>query len=116
LTLRLTEPALAAAYSFLRELPPFKGWKLPPASRVRFKVMRTPAMYADFSVEDGVPIIRVSGHGMGHTATVLADIAHEIIHLHQYLTKQAGGSDHNADFKRRAKRICAMHGFDPRTF
>jgi len=39
---------------------------------------------------------------------------HEMIHLRQYLT---GDHEHHGPrFRRMAARVCAAHGFDPKTF
>jgi len=115
-TLRLTPDLLAAAYDFLRTTEPFKAWRLPESDDVGFHVVSDPKMYADFGVENGVPIIRVSQARHGHTGTLMATMAHEAIHLYQAMQKLDRGGDHNADFKKRAKRVCAVHGWDPATF
>lgn len=116
MTLRLTPDNLAAAYDYLRTTDPFITWKLPKSGRVKFRVIKDPRVFADFGVENGAPVIRVSTARNGHTNTLLSTVAHEAIHLHQYLRKLETKGEHNADFKRRAKRICALHGFDPLTF
>lgn len=116
MTLRLTPESLAAAYDYLRTTDPFIGWKLPKSGRVKFVVIKDPRRFADFGVENGVPTIRVSTARNGHTITLLSTVAHEAIHLHQYLTGLETKGEHNADFKRRAARVCARHGFDSKTF
>lgn len=116
MTLRLSPELLAAAYDFLRTTDPFKGWKLPKSGRVKFRVIKDPRRFADFGLENGVPTIRVSTARNGHTDTLLSTVAHESIHLHQYLKGLETKGEHNADFKRRAARVCGAHGYDPRTF
>lgn len=116
MTLRLTPDLLAAAYDFLRTTDPFKGWKLPRSGRVKFRVIKDPRRFADFGLENGTPTIRVSTARNGHASTLLSTVAHEAIHLHQYLKGLETKGEHNADFKRRAKRVCSHHGFDPLTF
>jgi hypothetical protein len=116
MTLRLTPDMLAAGYDFLRATEPFKSWKLPEADDLGFSVVRDPTIFADFSLERDVPVIRVSEARHGHTVTLLATLAHEMIHLHQHRRRLHRGGDHNADFHRRAARVCALHGFDPKTF
>lgn len=105
---------LAAGYDFLRTTEPFKGWKLPESDEIGFAVIRDPNCYANFNVVDGMPTIRVSSACVGHTATLLAKLAHELCHLRQHLTKDK--SVHGAAFKRMATRICRVHGFDLKTF
>jgi hypothetical protein len=83
---------------------------------VGFHVVRDPRSHADFDVENGMPIIRVSENGAGHTVSLLAALAHEAIHLHQWFRKLDRGGEHNSDFKMRARQVCRIHGFDPKTF
>jgi len=114
MTLRITPDMLAAAYDFLRTTQPFKAWKLPDSDDIGFHVVIDPKMFADFGVEDGIPLIRVSSSKNGHTTTLLASVAHEVIHLRQHLTGDR--EVHGPRFKRVAVRICAIHGFDPKSF
>lgn len=115
MTLRLTPDLLAAAFDFLRTTEPFKAWKLPESDDVGFHVVRDPKMFADFGLdENGIPLIRVSTAKNGHVATILATMGHEMIHLHQIRSGDSG--NHNTMFKRCAARVCAAHGFDPKTF
>ena len=113
--MKLTPDLLSAAYTFMRASEPFKAWKMPPAHVVKFKVVRDPKMHADFGMEGGRPVIRVSANGAGTTVTLLSVMAHEMIHYRQQLT---GKKDtHGASFQAMAKRVCAVHGcFDPKTF
>jgi SprT-like family len=113
-TLRLTPDTLAAGYDFLRTTAPFKGWRLPHSDEIGFSVVRSKSIYADFGMEKGVPIIRVSEARNGHAATLLATLAHEMCHLRQELTGDRG--HHNAAFARMAARVCRAHGFDIKSF
>jgi len=56
------------------------------------------------------------GKNAGAAASLLAALAHEAIHLHQWFRKLDRGGEHNADFKIRARQVCRIHGFDPKTF
>lgn len=116
MTLRLSAELLAAGYDYLRTTDPFIGWKLPKSGRIKFAVIKDPRRFADFGVENGVPTIRVSTARNGHTNTLLSTVAHEMIHAHQYLKGLETKGEHNADFKRRAARVCSAHGFDLKTF
>ena len=114
MSLRLTPDMLAGAYEFLRVTEPFKNWKLPHGDELGFAVVKDKSMYADFGLENGVPIIRVSEARNGFTSTLLATMAHEMCHLRQ---QQLGDrSHHSASFKRMAARVCRAHGFDLKTF
>jgi hypothetical protein len=40
-----------------------------------------------------------------------------MIHLHQMRWKlETANTEHNADFRKRAARVCRLHGFDPKVF
>lgn len=114
MTLRLTPDLLAAGYDFMRETPPFKGWRLPVSEDVGFQVVTDPKIQADFRVDGDMPIIRVSEAHHGHITTLLATLAHEMIHLRQHLKNDR--ETHGPRFQRTKNRICAQHGFDPKTF
>ena len=114
MTLRLTPDMLAAGYDFLRMTEPFRRWKLPDSEELGFHVVRKAGLSADFGVEDAIPFIRVSEACNGHTSTLLASLAYEMIHLRQHLT---GDRElHGPRFRRMAARVCAAHGFDPKIF
>lgn len=115
MTLRLHPDLLAAVFDMLRTTEPFRAWKLPESDDVAFHVVRDPKMYADFGVDDdGGPLIRVSAAKNGHTLTLLQSMAHEMIHLRQYLTGDK--ETHGPRFQKAAAKVCAIHGFDPKTF
>lgn len=114
MTLRLTPDLLAAAYDFLLTTHPVKSWKLPPSDEVEFHVVRSTKIFGD-CVQDGDKlVIRVSEAKNGHMETLLATIAHEIIHLRQFITGDTG--NHNAYFHKMARQVCKAHGYDPKSF
>lgn len=114
MTLTLTPDMLAAGYDFLRTTQPFRAWRLPQADEVGFHVVRDGRLSADFVIESGMPLIRVSEAHNGYVQTLLATLAHEMIHLRQHLT---GDREHHGPrFCRMRARVCAVHGFDPKTF
>jgi hypothetical protein len=114
MTLRLTPDMLAAAYDFLRATQPFRAWKLPEAEEVGFHILKTRHRSADYSFENGIHLIRISAACNGHTVSLLASMAHEMIHLRQQLLGDRG--HHNARFGKMAARVCRAHGFDPKSF
>ena len=79
-----------------------------------FQGMQEPKMFADFGMENGVPVIRVSEAKNGFTVTLLASVAHEMCHLRQ--ERIGDRSHHGAKFKRMAAQVCRAHGFDLKTF
>ena len=118
MSLTLTPDMLAAAYELLRTTPPFRGWKLPPSSAIKFKVSRATREFGHFAYtrDDGAPKhISCSDRKHGQLNTLLATMAHEMIHLHQRVSGHKGPA-HGAVFQRFADRICRLHGFDRKTF
>lgn len=54
---------------------------------------------------------------ISHFENVAKAIAHEIIHVAQFLNGETTGTNiHNADFKRKAARVCKEMGWDPKEF
>lgn len=108
--LHLTPDILAAAYSYLRATQPFNRWKLPPAHEIKFKITRSPtdAGYCSGNV------IGLSTKCIGYTPYCLEIMAHEMIHLH--LDRKGVKQHHGPEFQRCAKRVCEIHGFDPKRF
>lgn len=114
MTLRLTPDLLAAAYDFLSETEPFIKWGLPSSDDVTFKVVRTTHWHGACDHDAGKFMLRVSQGTNGHTMTLLGTLAHEMIHIRQFLLKDSG--NHNTLFDRLAKQVCKHHGFDIRAF
>ena len=79
-----------------------------------FQGMQEPKMFADFGMENGIPVIRVSEAKNGFTTTLLASVAHEMCHLRQEAIGDR--SHHGARFKRMAAQVCRAHGFDLKMF
>jgi hypothetical protein len=112
-----TRDTLRAAYAFLNETPPFSRWNLPDADDVDFKVARTATHFGWYTVNGNNHLIAVSCAPVRDTQTLLATMAHEMIHVHE---RQAGacrsGVQHGAAFRRWAAQVCRIHGFDPKDF
>ena len=119
--LPLTPHMLAAVYDCLREFPPFKGWKLPPGDEVRFDVMRSRQVFG-YYIEETRPSgvvrsIQVSSANVGHWNTLTRIMAHEMIHMHQAVARTyTSNAEHNADFRRAARRVCSAFGWDYKEF
>ncbi len=119
MSLPLTPEILEAAYEFLRNTPPFKGWKLPVGDEVEFTVTLLRDREGDHTTYRGTSdhVIRVSSNKIGHTASLVVVMAHEMIHAKQAVAKTfTANAEHNAEFRRLAKSVCKLHGFDPKTF
>lgn len=117
MTLPLTPEMLIGAYEFLRTTPPYRGWKLPTGDEVKFAVTKHKTFMATHQGDVNGCAIEMSAALVGHTATLVQTMGHEMIHLYQYLTKrETGNTIHNADFRRKAESACRYHGWDLRIF
>ena len=118
--LRLTPDMVEGAYEYLRTSDPFRKFGLPEGDELGFRVTRhndraghfrseaLPGKFHDFAISE----IFVT------TSRLLIEtVAHEMIHLYQEI--KGTGSErvqHNAEFRRLARQVCSIHGFDPKTF
>ncbi len=111
----MTARVMRASYEYLRETPPFRRWHLPPGEKLRFSVFTSDEdmgrCYPD-------PLgIGVSRTYIGRTESLMVVMAHEMVHVYQ-MQKPEGFVlvEHDAEFRRLAARVCAVHGFDPLLF
>ena len=111
-----TPEMMAAAYDYLRTTPPFRRWKLPPSESVEFHVTRHLDRTGDCETgpAGNDPVIRISAALIGWTASLMATMAHEMVHIH--LDRKGVRAHHGADFRRCAAQVCRHHGFDPKLF
>lgn len=115
----LTPEMLDAAYSFLRVTQPFDSMPLPLPFMLKFEVIRSSEYMGWFIPSDEThkdPRIQISDRCVGHTDTLLRVMAHEMIHVYQWYTNRDNRYLHNADFKKKAKKVCEAHGWDPKLF
>jgi hypothetical protein len=119
MTLPITPEVLAAAYDYLASTEPFRKWNLPDSDDIKFRVVRSRKMFAQY-IWDGTHTIEVSSATVGHTKTLMETMSHELVHLHLRLTGMESRSDnpnvHNAAFRKLAAKVCATHGFDVKAF
>jgi len=113
--LHVTPDIMAASYELIRTCLPFRRWKLPEADGVTFKVAVAPQWQGWFRNESP-PLIVLSARSVGSLDMVNRVMAHEMVHFAQAIAKTARGSEHNADFKRRAHIVCKNLCWDVRAF
>lgn len=131
-TLRLTPEVLEAAYEFLRITSPFKGWSLPHADDLEFRVTRHADRWGHF--DDGESEARALGKSkpkasprpytciavseihVTNSLILLETMAHEMCHLHQHLIGSKAWPHHGPQFRALARRVCQVHGFKLETF
>ncbi len=112
--LPITADLLRATYDFLRHTPPFKKWKLPPGEIVEFVANRNNTIQGDHLLLKGVHRIRISSKKVGATDTLIALMAHEMVHVK--CDRDGVVAEHGKDFWRAAKSVCRYHGWDLANF
>ena len=112
--MHLTPEIMAAAYEFLRALPPFRRWKLSYGDAVEFHVIRTTDRYGDCDVDADSVRIRASAAKVSHTDTLVRLMAHEMCHIRAF--RQGESSEHGRLWRVAAAKVCKEHGFDPKEF
>jgi hypothetical protein len=120
--LTLTPEILEAAYNYLRTTPPFRGWGLPDSDELMFRVLGARDRFGHFrgryqraTGPNAYSEVAISAQLVKSSDLLLATMAHEMIHLYQDENGKARGN-HNPEFMRLAKRVCAVHGFDLKAF
>lgn len=120
MTLPITPATLAAAYDFLRALPPFAGMKMPESDDVEFAVTRRHNEFGRYQWTGERHRISISEKTVGSTLLLLQIMAHEMNHLsleQDGLESYSGGENgHNKHFRQRAARICKIHVWDEKAF
>ena len=120
MTLPLKPETLEAAYEYLRTTPPFSSWGLPEPDDVLFKVAKTRHKQGWYQWDGKRHTITGSQGRVGQTITLIALMAHEMIHLHLEeigMESRSRSNDvHNAAFRSLAAQVCRVHGFDPKAF
>lgn len=109
----------AAVYDCLLHFPPFKAMRLPPADEVEFKVTNELSRqgYCTINVgrADGHEI-GVSNRWVGEYASLVQLVAHEMIHMHQWVRRTDTSSMHNAEYRKIAKDVCRKFQWDYKQF
>jgi hypothetical protein len=113
----VTPDQLFAAYEFMRIMPPFSSYKIPPANEVEFHIVNDHRLHGWHKKnENGLHVFAISRNSIGHTASLMLYVAHEMIHLVQAERGTNTRAAHNAEFRKIAEKVCDMHGFDFRVF
>ena len=117
--MNLTPEILEAAYSYFLVTPPFnyKNWRkyLLPPDDVVFSVSAE-WISGYFTHNDHAHIV-LSSKRVGSTSRVMDIMAHEMIHLLQWVKKtETKGVEHNAEFDRLARKVSSIHGWDYKEF
>lgn len=118
--LPITKETVMAAYEYSRTTPPFRAWKLPPAEVVKWHISKSIQHFAQYWWDGEHHHIEVSSRGIGSTSILIEKVHHEIIHLHLKMikkeSKNGGPNVHNKHYRRKAARVCLIHGWDVKAF
>lgn len=118
MTVPLTEETLRAAYAYLDTTPPFSEWNLPDADDVHFRVTKSDLYLGMYENDGSRHTIIISERKVGHTKTLMAVMAHEMVHLHQLQSGmfKKNGNHHDSVFRKLGEQVSRVHGFDPKEF
>lgn len=112
--LPLTTEMVAHAYDYLCCCLPFSKWSLPPSDDVKFRIIRSKRIFAQYQMRGGVHHIDVSSRMVGSHMVLLSTLSHELIHLH--LGEVEACDNHGPNFQMLADEVCEIHDFDRLTF
>jgi len=108
---------LAAAYDMLRLCNPFCDWCLPHSDEIEFSVAPYRARSGWYLQKpNGDHHIAISDKHVGSLNTLIMVMAHEMIHLYQFINKTNTKHFHNANFRELAHEVCLIHSWDYKLF
>lgn len=108
----VTKKSILLAYQMLRCMPPFVDMRLP--TTIETKVVHDLSMYGCF---DEPNVITISTAKVWDVSQLVATIAHEMIHLHQFRLKVLDEEQpHDVFFMHCARDVCVHLGFDKEHF
>lgn len=114
-----TPDDVAHLYEFFRGSRPFKSWRLPESDEVRFNIIEKfrEGHIAEYQCYvDGSHRISIAFPKHANMITLAESVAHEMIHLALEIEGHDTRVSHDREFKKRAKQVCKVHGFDEGTF
>ena len=109
---------LAAAYEYIKTVPPVNKWKLPPAEEVEFRITKDRnvlGQHTTYRYSRREHIIYISGARISFGDTLLRVLAHEMVHA-SLAEEGRNAVSHNKEFHSRAKELCKAMGWDEKDF
>ena len=103
---------LAILYTAFAKLPPFDKFKLPPASKLKFRVIKSIDIYGCFDEVDMA--IEISSEVCGHFYTIQSTLLHEMAHLALFVSKDPAWDKHGRSFKALSNTYCELYNLDPK--
>ena len=114
MSLPLNPAVLMAAYDYLNTTLPFRRWRLPHSSEIKFGVIRSKQVRGLCWDTGKGHKIDVSSDTVGRTEGLMSTMAHEMIHVH--LDRLRIKAHHGKAFWKSAALVCRYHGFDLKEF
>jgi len=114
--LEVTPDHAAAVYDCLRAFEPFRSMRLPEADDVEFHIRHRRDIHAEYCYAGDKHSITVSSVLVGSFDELAKVVAHEMLHLGQAEAGTYTRTEHNPEFLRLARRICAQMVWDLRAF
>lgn len=112
--LPITAEMVEHIYSYLSCCPPFDEFSMPHVEDVKFKILKSRKVFAQYRFEGGKHYIDVSSKLVGSHMMLLSSVAHEMLHMH--LNEVGACDEHGPNFQAFADVVCEVHGFDRLTF
>ena len=112
--MKLSSAILKNLYCAIYCMKPFDRWAMPLPEEVNFIVDQDPEVMGTYYYDDGGDyehIITISAKKCGHLSTVIRVLCHECVHMSRWKTHR--WTHHDAEFRRRTKKISDELGFDP---
>jgi hypothetical protein len=111
-SLHITPAMCETAYELLRTTPPFRGWHLPHADEVRFKISGDLWAYGSHWHDPKGHEIRISYRNIKQLGTLTRVMAHEMCHMREVQLKSRSDVMHGRTFQRLKAQVCKWHHFD----
>lgn len=106
----ITDKTIKSMYSLLRSMPPFNKWNLPPAYKLKFRVIHDFDLLGEMDVHKLV--MKIGTKHQEHFESVLTTVAHEMVHLSLYIDGCASFNQHRKPFRMKTAQIGDLYGFD----
>lgn len=110
--------SVAALYEFFRATPPMTKWSLPEADEVAFNVVeKVDGGVAEYqSYVDDSHRISIAFEPNKDLLNLAMTLSHEMVHLGMEIKGISDNAPHGREFRRRARQVCRVHGFDEKAF
>lgn len=104
---------ISALYSGFRLMSPFDRYDLPPAGKIKWKIIDDPNAYGYFHCDPELTIEISKGRCL-HFSTISETLLHEMCHLALYTRGYKHWDAHGATFYKLADKVSNLYGFDPK--